>query len=585
MARSKNLPVVMEYARQIVEREKVACLEDIQKCQRFLKDLENPAYDFRTYEPEFVIGIIEKTIVHQQGERLDGTPMRGKPFLLEPFQKFDIYNLLGFYKEGTNERRFKEALLYRPRKNAKTTYVACLAWALSLLEYRSGSKVYITSAALQQSMQSFEFLKFNINYMGEESHFDIKDNNNEHTISRNFADGSIYIRALAASPDKQDSLNCNIGIADEIHAYRTPKQYNIIKEAMKAYTNKMMIGISTAGDNMNSFLYRRVKYCQKVLAGVIKDEQYYISISKAPEDEDGNVDILDPKVHEMANPMYGVTIRPDDIMNDARQAYNDPQQRKDFLAKSLNVYTSAMKAYFNIKTFQRSNAKAGKKLGFNPNWTLEEKIKHARSLNLTWYGGTDLSRLHDLTAAVLVAKTTEGVWLVLPHAWFPIVAAHKKADEDNIPLFGWRDEGWLTMSNNPTVNYSEIVNWYLAMKRTGLKIKHIGHDRRFAKEYITDMQEAGFKINDQRQYDWVKQEGFRLIDTATRNNELYYFDSDAYEYCVMNVRYIEKLDKRGRYEKVDEEARIDIFDASVMAVCQLNDDREKQAKVRRWLDS
>lgn len=34
--------------------------------------------------------------------------------------------------------------------------------------------------------------------------------------------------------------------------------------------------------------------------------------------------------HEKANPAYGVSIRPDDIMNDALQAMNDPQQRKDF---------------------------------------------------------------------------------------------------------------------------------------------------------------------------------------------------------------------------------------------------------------
>ena len=50
----------------------------------------------------------------------------------------------------------------------------------------------------------------------------------------------------------------------------------------------------------------------------------------------------------MANPNFGVTIRPEEIYNEGIQAQNDPQQRKDYFAKSLNVYTSSLKTYFNI---------------------------------------------------------------------------------------------------------------------------------------------------------------------------------------------------------------------------------------------
>lgn len=76
-------------------------------------------------------------------------------------------------------------------------------------------------------------------------------------------------------------------------------------------------------------------------------EQLFIFMTRAPKKENGDVDFTNPVVHEMANPNYGVTIRPEDMLNDSMQALNDPQQRKDFLAKSLNVYTAALKAYFN----------------------------------------------------------------------------------------------------------------------------------------------------------------------------------------------------------------------------------------------
>ena len=89
----------------------------------------------------------------------------------------------------------------------------------------------------------------------------------------------------------------------------------------------------------------------------MKDEQYFVFMCCANEDENGNVDYINPITHEMANPGYGVTIRPDEILNDALQAQNDPQQRKDFYAKSLNVYTNALKAYFNIDEFRASDQK------------------------------------------------------------------------------------------------------------------------------------------------------------------------------------------------------------------------------------
>lgn len=582
---------VMAYVGGMIDGSIPANEDRILGARRFVEMVSSGRYDLRYRDADLVISLIECMFRHRKGETLDGTPLAGKPFILEPWQKFIIYGMLIFYFPGTQERVVKEALIFIPRKNGKTILVAALAWALSIMERASGAVVYVVGAALRQAMETYNNWHYNLVptlypdlRAAKRDGWRVMNNSFDHSISHSsFLGGSISMNALASNPDGQDSLGCNIVIADEIHAYRTPKQYNVLKEATKAYTNKLVIGITTAGDDGTSFCAQRVEYGRKILNNLVKDDSLFLFMCSADRDkETGEIDFTNPLTHQKANPNYGITIRPADILRDSMEALNDPQQRKDFMAKSLNVFTAAINAYFDIEEFRRSNTAARTVLGLEEFEPVEAKLRKLAKLPIKWYAGADLSKMHDLTAVALYGEYKD-IDIVIPHAWFPVTMAARKADEDNIPLFGWMDDGWLDMVNQATNDPETVVLWFQRMKQMGFKIQQVGYDRKFGEKFFKAMRRAGFKVVDQPQYFWRKSMGFRHIEYRAKNKRLYYCDAEPFEYCVQNVSAIEKTDDMIQFEKVQPNHRIDIFDAAVFAACRKNEAEGRAINAEEWI--
>lgn len=585
---------VLDYANRTAESP-TACLDVQAACRRYLNDRVCPNWTHRTEMPEAIIEIIQSLFCHQQGEDLQGRPIRGRPLILEPFQLFVAYNLCGFFLPGTDIRRYQEALLMLARKNGKTPFATALIWALGLWYSSSYSKIKTVAGSLKQNMEGFGFLSYNLHRLGLTVNEDpihglrVLDSSLGHSFSGAVWDGQISFEALAYKPDIFDAFNANLVHLDELELYRNAIPYGRLKDATKAYSNKLILATTTAGDDGTGFCAQRVAYCSKIVRGELTGadaDRVFAFIARAdPDPETTEVDYLDPLNWQKANPNWGVTIRPSDMEASALQSQNDPQMRKEFMTRSLNVFVASFRAWFDLDEFARSDGRY--------NWNQQQLARLVKA----WYGGADLSKLHDLTAACLAGEVpataavfngnrpVEDVLVIIPHCWFPVTAAAEKADKDQIPLFGWKDDGWLDMPNEPSMDPTEPVKQFEKWRAAGFAIKKVGHDRKFARPYYTAMKKAKFSVVDQPQLAVVKSEGLRYIEHKAKIGCLYYCHAEPFAYCVQNVRGQEKTDDVVVYDKINPQSRIDVFDAAVFATIRMLIDTEKSSTAAKWFDN
>lgn len=593
MSKAPHFQSVVDYAKAVADDDSLCELTRL-CCRRFLDDLEDPRWEFKPALAEFCIEIVEGLFCFSQGERLDGTPLRGKPLELMPWHLFSTYNICGFYWPGTDIRRYTEADIFCPRKTVKTTWAEALQTALALWYRKSGAKAKTVAGSLKQGLEGFDWLVYNFKLLGL-----VDDNNSAgkmkllnsslgHSIEGEIWDGFIDLETLAFKPELFDSFNAQFIHLDELELYKDSRPYTRLRDAMKAYTNKLILCTFTAGDDGTGFAAQHRDYMEKVVRKIITGpdaDRTFCFMAEAPRQPDGEVDFTSTAVHRAANPSYGITIRPDDMLAASLQAQHNPTLRKEFLTRSLNVFVSSYKAWFDVEEFRRSDSRY--------NWTLPQLAKLVQN----WYGGADLSKLHDLTAAALVGEIParlarcqnwappEDVLVIITHCWFPITAAAEKADQDKIPLFGWRDDGWLDMPNEASMDPTEPVKQFKAWRSAGFRIRKVGHDRKFAVKYYTAMKRAGFSVVDQPQLYMQKSAGFRYIEHKAKIGCLYYCHAEPFEYCVSNVRAQEKVDDAVQYDKISDTSRIDVFDASVFATVRMLLDSELKAGSEMLLES
>ena len=145
-------PKYTKYAEDVVSGRQVACLYIKQACQRYLDWFKRTDIEFREDKADKPVKFIS-LLRHFKGSAAN------KPFILEEWQKFIVYNTFGWYWKGTNKRVIRNVYLTVSRKAGKSAFCASLALYLLLADGDSGSEIYCCANSVAQASIVFELCK------------------------------------------------------------------------------------------------------------------------------------------------------------------------------------------------------------------------------------------------------------------------------------------------------------------------------------------------------------------------------------------------------------------------------------------
>lgn len=318
--------LVAESTRQAVRRH----LEDIERSKtdefpfRFSEDHAARAIRFAHLWP------------HVKGD------LAGQPHELHPWGLFFFASVFGWRRKDTDTRRFREALAWVPRGNDKSTI---LSIASLYAAFGEGGQADVFSLATTKEQAGICW--------GDAASMlrakpDIRDKLGIEVYKTALAQPrtNSSFRRLASKDTSLDGLNVSWATIDELHEVGRAL-YDVIKTALGKRANSILVSISTAGMDCASFGREMFNYCRQVLSGEVKDELTFALVYECPE----GMDPYSDEAQRAANPMWGLSVRPEIVKAAAEKARRFAGHRAAYLVKHLNVWVSAALAYFDLAKF------------------------------------------------------------------------------------------------------------------------------------------------------------------------------------------------------------------------------------------
>lgn len=470
---------VTEYALSVVygdEHDYCGPLE-ILACKRHLDDLDRAEKD-----PDFPYIFDEdradRIIDYFGMARQVAGVYAGQPFKLLPWQIFDFGNIYGWVDKHTGQRRFTTAYISESRGQAKSACLSvCGDYAMTSDAYwvpgHPEDKIYqmnpeVVCGAVDKEQANIVWGDMKV--IAEASPA-IRSRMIIRAMSMKHKTRGGQVIKLSRDKNNKDGGKPDFIIIDEYHAHKDSVVRDTIAKGKGKKAQALEVIITTAGDDAeNKPCYKEDLYCQKILRGEVKQEDYYVMIRRPPE----NFNPHDRKYWYMGNPMirdltdYSRGLLKE-IESGYQQAYEsgDRDKIRDWLIKRMNAWQpdSENKYFSGCMEKWRQGAVSR-----------EEFAKLTDGLEC-WIG-FDLGKTTDLSGTGYVAWIPElKKWAFKVHAFMPQDRAKQHERSDRVPYIEWAKDDYCTLTPGSVTNYDYVELWiYDNETDRNWKISEVGYD-------------------------------------------------------------------------------------------------------------
>lgn len=418
------------YARLIADGGKICGHAEYLACKRHLDDMarkDDFEYVFDSATAERHIELANKLTI--------GEGDKPRPLKTRGFQNFIIGSLFGWRKKHSKTRRFRESYIQIARQNGKSFIAGemCNDFA-TFSGYKYGRIFCAATKQEQANIVWDEATKF------VESDHDLaelyKIRKYDRTIT-SLVTGST-IKAIGRDTKSADGFRSILAVADELHAHPNNQMYKLLQDGQINVENALMLAITTAGFNLNSFCYEHYQFCKKILSGAITKDSLFIFITEMDEDDD----IWNPDNWLKANPL--ILWNDDDTPNKpmiARMAEKAIDAWEKGGAELVNFLTKSLNRWVTYGGSSYIDAEKWRACGCN--------LRLSDMRGRECYLGIDLSSGGDLTSIALVFPPLAGddkiyVW---SHSYMPEMRLLEHEQTDDAPYRLWATAEMLTLTS------------------------------------------------------------------------------------------------------------------------------------------
>lgn len=500
---------VKEYFETLKSGKVPYCKEVFAQYKRVVEEMDDDSSLFYFNEDvgDHIIRFIETFCKHYQGDHA------GETVKLELFQKAFLQNLFGWLEKDTNRRRYREYYFEVPRKHGKSFLSACIAVYMMVADGEQGAEIYSAATKLDQAKIIYNAAKA-ICEQSEELNALVKSTRE----GLSFKMTRSIMKPLPNESKSLDGLNIHFSALDEIHEQKDRNMYDVLRQGMKARKQPLIGCITTSGFRREGLYDSLHDYATDVALGNVKDDRMFPVIYKL----DDVAEWTDPKAWMKANPGIGTIKSYVQLADDVERAKNDASYLPTLLVKDFDMKQNESVAWLPFEAIVNEDT-----------YTMED-ISHSYAI-----GGCDLSSVYDLTCAtLLIRKPDNDKVYVLQHYWLPQSRIDKleQTQSKEAPYKLWSEQGWITINEGASVDYSLVTQWFVEMVREyDIRPLWICYDRALAGYWQQEMIDYGFEMEKTAQGPFTWSMPMKHLGATFEEHKVNYNNNPILRWCLANT--------------------------------------------------